>query len=161
MLILLVVFIRGVLCEYWSLKMKRKLQASSNEVLKEEAFAVDVANDGEEGMFKADVNEYDLIVLDVMLPKKDGICVCRELRKKGNQTPILMLTARDAVEDKVQGLNVGADDYLIKPFAFEEFLARVRSLLRRNRKDKTTQLKLADLELDQLRHKAKRAGKEN
>ena len=139
---------------------EKKIASFIQRGLREEKFVVDVAYDGENGMYKADVNEYDLIVLDIMLPKKDGIYVCRELRKSGNTTPVLMLTARDAVEDKVQGLNVGADDYLTKPFAFEEFLARIRSLLRRNQKAKTTHLKLADLELDQLTHKAKREGKD-
>lgn len=139
---------------------EKKIASFIQRGLKEEKFVVDVSYDGEDGMYKADINEYDLIVLDIMLPKKDGIYVCRELRKKGNETPILMLTARDAIGDKVQGLDVGADDYLTKPFAFEEFLARTRSLLRRNKTGKTTHLKIADLELDQVKHKAKRAGKE-
>ncbi len=99
--------------------------------LREEAYVVDVAFDGEEGQYLAEVNPYDLIVLDIMMPKKDGITVCRELRVNNVNTPILMLTARDAVEDRVSGLDAGADDYLIKPFAFSELLARVRALLRR------------------------------
>jgi len=127
--------------------------------LQEEGHAVDVAFDGEEGEFLGEVNEYDLIILDVMLPKKSGITVCRELRERGVNTPILMLTARDAVEDKVRGLDAGADDYLTKPFAFEELLARVRALLRRGSEVKTPILKIADLELDPMRRRVVRAGK--
>jgi len=139
---------------------EKKVASFIQRGLKEEKYAVDVAYDGNEGLYLADINEYDLIILDIMLPGKDGISICRELRKKGNKTPILMLTARDAIEDKVTGLDIGSDDYLTKPFAFEEFLARVRSLLRRNRKERTTQLKIGDLELDQLTHKVKRAGRD-
>ncbi len=128
--------------------------------LKEEKYAVDVAPDGEQALYLTDVNEYDLMILDIMLPGKDGISVCRELRKRKQDTPILILTARDAVKDKVMGLDAGADDYLTKPFAFEEFLARVRSLLRRKGGDKSSLLRLADLELNQLTRKVKRAGKE-
>jgi len=139
---------------------ERKIASFIQRGLKEESYAVDVVHDGDKGLYMADINEYDLIILDIMLPGKDGIFICRELRKKKITTPILMLTARDAVEDKVQGLDMGADDYLTKPFAFNEFLARVRALLRRNGKTKSTQIKIADLELDQLTHKGKRAGKE-
>lgn len=128
--------------------------------LKEEDYAVDVAPDGEKASFLAEVNPYDLIILDIMLPHKDGITICRELRKKKINTPILMLTAKDRVRDKVLGLNSGADDYLAKPFDFEELSARISALLRRTRDDKGGILKVADLELDQLRHKVKRAGKE-
>ncbi|MDQ6954179.1 MAG: response regulator transcription factor [Mariprofundaceae bacterium] len=118
--------------------------------LKEEGHAVDVSHDGEDGGFLAEVNDYDLILLDVMLPKKNGISVCREIRDRGVATPVLMLTARDSVEDRVRGLDAGADDYLVKPFAFEELLARVRALLRRRSDSKTPTLKLADLELDPI-----------
>lgn len=128
--------------------------------LKEENYVVDVVYDGEKALFLAEINPYDLIVLDIMLPGKDGITVCRELRSKKIDVPVLMLTAKDRLGDKVLGLDAGADDYLTKPFAFEEFLARVRALLRRERIDKTTTLKVADLELDQLTHKVKRARKE-
>lgn len=127
--------------------------------LKEEGHAVDVSYDGEDGEFMAEVNEYDLIILDLMLPKKNGITVCRELRESGVNTPVLMLTARDSVEDKVRGLDAGADDYLPKPFAFEELLARVRALLRRQSESKTPILKIADLELDPISRRVTRAGK--
>ena len=128
--------------------------------LTEQRYTVDLAYDGEEGLFLAETNPYDLIILDVMLPKADGITVCRELREKNIDVPILMLTAKDDVRDKIIGLDSGSDDYLTKPFAFDEFLARVRVLLRRQRADKSTTLKVADLELDQLTHKVTRAGRE-
>ncbi|MFH1593273.1 MAG: response regulator transcription factor [Candidatus Omnitrophota bacterium] len=128
--------------------------------LKEEKYVVDVAGDGEKGLFLAEINSYDLIILDIMLPIKDGISVCKELRVKKIDVPILMLTAKDTIRDRVLGLNCGADDYLSKPFAFEEFLARIRALIRRERKSKSTILKVADLELCQLTHKVKRGGKE-
>ncbi len=127
--------------------------------LKEEGHAVDVAYDGEEGGFLAEVNDYDLIILDLMLPKKNGITMCREIRERGVATPILMLTARDSIEDKVRGLDAGADDYLAKPFAFEELLARVRALLRRRSEVKTPTLKIADLELDPISRRVTRGGK--
>jgi len=128
--------------------------------LKEEYYAVDVVYDGENGIYMAEVNEYDLIILDIVLPVKDGISICKELRKKKIYVPILMLTVKDGVQDKVLGLDSGADDYVTKPFAFEELLARVRALLRRKNQNVTTVLKVADLELNQLTHEVKRAGKE-
>jgi len=128
--------------------------------LKEDDYVVDVANDGEKALFLAEVNPYDLIILDIILPVKDGISVCRELRRKKINVPILMLTSKDGVRDKVLGLNSGADDYLAKPFAFEELLARISALLRRDKTDKTGILKIADLEMDRLKHKVTRAGKE-
>ncbi len=127
--------------------------------LKEEHYAVDIAYDGEEGLYLAEINPYDLMIFDIMLPKYDGVEICRKLRAKKINTPILMLTARAAVKDKVMGLNAGADDYLTKPFSFEELLARVKVLLRRLTTDKTSILKVADLELNQLNHEVKRAGK--
>jgi len=127
--------------------------------LKEEGHAVDVSHDGEEGGFLAEVNDYDLIILDLMLPKKNGIQVCRELRERGVATPVLMLTARDSVEDRVRGLDAGADDYLAKPFAFEELLARVRALLRRRSESKSPTLKIANLELDPMSRQVHRGGK--
>lgn len=128
--------------------------------LKEEHYAVDVVYNGEEALNMADMNPYDLIILDLMLPDRDGLSVCRTLRNNKIDTPILMLTAKSGIRDKVSGLDSGADDYLTKPFAFEELLARVRALLRRKTGEKVTLLKIADLELDQLTHKVKRAGKE-
>jgi len=138
---------------------ERKIASFIQRGLKEEKYAVDVAFDGDKGLYLADINDYDLIILDIMLPGKDGIFICRELRKKKVDTPILMLTARNTIEDKVSGLDVGADDYLTKPFAFEEFLARTRALLRRKNLTKTTRLKICDLELNQASHKVRRAGK--
>jgi len=128
--------------------------------LKEEGYAVDVANDGEEGHFLLSSNEYDAIILDLMLPKIDGLTLCRTLRKEGNQTPIIMLTAKDTVKDKVKGLDSGADDYLPKPFAFEELLARVRVVLRKKDSRVQTQLKVDDLNLDLLTHKVTRGDRE-
>jgi heavy metal response regulator len=127
--------------------------------LKEEQYAVDIAYDGEQGLYLAEINPYDLMIFDVMLPKYEGVDMCRQLRSKKNITPILMLTARAAVKDKVTGLNAGADDYLTKPFSFEELLARVKVLLRRPTTTKTAVLKVADLELNQLNHEVKRTGK--
>lgn len=127
--------------------------------LKEEGHAVDVSYDGEDGGFLAEVNDYDLIILDLMLPKKNGLQTCKEIRDHGVNTPVLMLTARDSVEDKVRGLDAGADDYLAKPFAFEELLARVRALLRRQSETKTPILSIADLELDPMTRQVTRSGK--
>ena len=138
---------------------EKKIAAFIERGLTEQHYTVDVAQDGNEGLYLAEVNPYDLVILDIMLPGKDGFAVCRELRKQKNEVPILMLTARDDVRDKIYGLDSGADDYLTKPFAFGEFLARVRVLLRRNRAVKTTVLKVGDLELDQLSHDVTRAGK--
>ncbi len=116
--------------------------------LVEEAHTVDVAYDGEEGGYLAEVNPYDLIILDIMMPKKDGIEVCRELRSKNINIPIMMLTAKDAVEDRVKGLDSGADDYVVKPFAFSELLARVRALLRREGPLKSSEITVGELVLD-------------
>jgi two-component system copper resistance phosphate regulon response regulator CusR len=128
--------------------------------LKEEHYIVDVAYDGENGSYMAQVYDYDLIILDIMLPEKDGVRVCTDLRKKKIDTPILMLTARDSIQDRILGLDSGADDYLTKPFAFEELLARVRALLRRKQSGNTLLLKVNDLELDQRTHRVTRAGTE-
>lgn len=129
--------------------------------LKEEGYAVDIAADGEEGHFLATTNEYDAIILDLMLPKLDGISVCKKLRQEDKVvTPLLMLTAKDRIQDKVSGLDCGADDYLTKPFAFEELLARIRALLRKSSSAATTKLQVADLALDLLTHKVTRAGEE-
>ncbi len=128
--------------------------------LKEEQYAVDLASDGEEGFNMATAIPYDLIILDIMLPKLDGLTVCRRLRSQRNSAPILLLTAKDAIEDRVTGLDMGADDYLTKPFAFPELLARIRSLLRRGGGQTTTRLKVEDLELDSVSHRVWRAGQE-
>lgn len=127
--------------------------------LREQTYAVDVARDGEEGSYLGSVNEYDLVILDVMLPRKDGHAVCRELRACGRRMPILMLTARGAVDDRVAGLDSGADDYLVKPFDFKELLARVRALLRRSAVLRSERLRIADLTLDTASHTVTRGGK--
>jgi DNA-binding response OmpR family regulator len=126
----------------------RRLAGIIKRGLVEEGYTVDNAYDGEEAEFMAETTPFDLIILDVMLPKKDGLAVCRELRAKKVSTPVLMLTAKDSVEDKVAGLDSGADDYQVKPFAFAELLARVRALLRREILPKTQKLQAGDLVMD-------------
>ena len=116
--------------------------------LREQSYAVDVAGSGEEALYQAAINTYDLLILDVMIPAPDGFAVCRELRKSGQRMPILMLTARDAVEDRITGLDHGADDYLTKPFEFRELLARLRALLRRTGRLQPANLAVADLVID-------------
>lgn len=127
--------------------------------LREQSFAVDVAADGEEALELAGANDYDVIILDLMLPKVDGFEVCRRLRDRGATTPILMLTARDDKRSRIEGLDTGADDYLTKPFDFDELLARVRALLRRTREYRPPRLAIADLELDTNMHRAVRGGR--
>jgi two-component system, OmpR family, copper resistance phosphate regulon response regulator CusR len=127
--------------------------------LREQSFAVDIASDGVDALYQSSINQHDLIILDVMLPLKDGLEVCRDLRRNGNATPVLMLTARDAVDDRVAGLDSGADDYLSKPFDFKELLARMRALLRRPREAHSENLQLADLTLNTRDHSAVRAGR--
>jgi heavy metal response regulator len=139
---------------------EKKIASFIKRGLKEEGYAVDVAYDGEEGHFLATTNEYDLIILDLMLPKVDGLSLCRSLRQDKDTVPILMLTAKAEVGDTVEGLDSGADDYLTKPFAFEELLARIRALLRKKIAQPATKLRVADLELDLLNHKVTRAKKE-
>lgn len=128
--------------------------------LREERYAVDLATDGETGLSMAEITPYDVIILDVMLPKINGFDVCRRLRAQRQTTPILLLTARDAVEDRVAGLDTGADDYLTKPFAFAELLARIRALLRRGSSQSTPHMNIADLELDPVSHRVWRAGQD-
>lgn len=127
--------------------------------LEEEGYIVDVAHDGEEGLYMAETYPVDVVVLDVMLPLMDGLTVLSNLRKKGVQTPVILLTARDALIDKIKGLDTGADDYLTKPFVFEELLARIRSLLRRKATVKEAVIRIADLEIDTASHQVKRDGK--
>lgn len=126
--------------------------------LQEEGFVVDVVYSAEDGDEKATVNDYDVVVLDWLLPGKQGIALCRDLRARHVATPILMLTARDALGDRVAGLNAGADDYLTKPFAFAELLARIRALLRRSELARPVVLTVSDLTLDPLSHRVTRAG---
>jgi two-component system, OmpR family, copper resistance phosphate regulon response regulator CusR len=127
--------------------------------LRENAYAVDIAGDGEQALYMASINRYDLVILDVMLPRKDGRAVCRELRADGCVAPVLMLTARDAIEDRVAGLDAGADDYLVKPFDFQELLARMRALLRRRGEVRLASLRVGDLTIDTAGHAVSRCGR--
>src|SRR5579872_1022129 len=140
---------------------EQRLAYLLRRVLLEERHTVDLAHEGHAGLDLALSDTYDVVVLDIMLPGIDGIEICRQMRAEHVMSPVLMLTARGAVEDRVTGLNVGADDYLTKPFAMEELLARINALLRRRdrRFDETSQLTVADLTLDLLRHEAQRAGR--
>jgi len=138
---------------------EHKIANSIKRGFEQETWATDVAYDGEEGYDMASSEEYDVIVLDLMLPKMDGMEICKKLRAAENHTPILMLTARGELSDKLEGLNSGADDYLIKPFAFEELLARVKALARRPREAKSNKLKVRDLELDTNTFEVKVGGK--
>ncbi len=127
--------------------------------LEEEGYAVDVAYDGEDGLFMAENEPSDIVILDIMLPVIDGITILKSMRKAGVKTPVLMLTARDAVTDKVAGLDSGADDYLTKPFSFEELLARMRALLRRNTEVNSSVIVIGDLAIDTAAHEVTRGGK--
>jgi len=137
-----------------------RIAAFIEKGLVESGYTVAVARDGEEGFLDARLNDYDLIVLDVMLPKLDGFEVARRLRAARKATPILMLTARDSERDKIQGLDIGADDYLTKPFSFGEFLARVRALLRRDTLTHAGVMRVGDLELDTAARRVRRAGRD-
>jgi heavy metal response regulator len=132
---------------------EKKVASFIQRGLEEEEFTVDVAHDGEEGVMMAESIAYDLILMDVMLPKKDGLAAIREIREKRIETPILCLTAKDTIEDIVSGLDVGSDDYLTKPFAFAELVARVRALIRRGTQDRGAELHFADLRLDPVSHR--------
>lgn len=137
-----------------------KLSEIIKKGLEENDFAVDQAYDGEEGMFLADTEEYDLIILDVMIPKKDGVLFCKELRKKKVITPILMLTAKSRLEEKVDGLDAGADDYLTKPFEFAELRSRINALIRRSHKQPESVIDIMDLVIDPIAHTVKRSGRD-
>jgi DNA-binding response OmpR family regulator len=139
---------------------EKKVASFIKRGLEEEDFSVDVAYDGEEGVAKAQSTAYDIILMDIMLPKKDGLSAIRELRAQNILTPILCLTAKDSVEDIVSGLDIGSDDYLTKPFAFAELVARVRALIRRGSQDRGAELFFADLRLDPVTHKVWRGEKE-
>jgi heavy metal response regulator len=139
---------------------EKKVASFIKKGLEEEHYAVDTAYDGETGLYMAEVNEYDLIILDLMIPKIDGLEVLKRIRGNKNNVPILVLTAKDTVEDIVKGLDSGCDDYLTKPFNFMVFLARIRALLRREKIDKEPLLKIADLTLSPVTHKVMRNGKE-
>jgi DNA-binding response OmpR family regulator len=128
--------------------------------LREQAYAVDVAANGEDALYQASINPYDLAILDVMIPAPDGFEVCRRLRQSGWRFPILMLTARDATDDRVHGLDTGADDYLTKPFEFRELLARLRALLRRSGELRPNRIEVEDLALDTSAQTAARGGKQ-
>lgn len=139
---------------------EHKIARAIKEGLEEESYAVDLSFDGQEGLNAARYEEYDLIILDRMLPGgMDGAEICETLRKEGNHTPVLMLTARDQVRDRVQGLNSGADDYVVKPFSFEELLARVKALLRRPHETLGEVLNVGDLTLNTTTHEVRRAEK--
>jgi len=139
---------------------EKKVASFIKRGLEEENFTVDMAYDGEEGLFMAESNPYDLILMDIMLPKMDGLAVIKALRGKGVNSPVLCLTAKDTVDDIVSGLNSGSDDYLTKPFAFAELVARVRALLRRGTQDRGAEIRFADLRLDPVAHKVWRGGRE-
>ena len=126
--------------------------------LEQETYSVDVCSDGDDALRRSLDNEYDAVVLDVMLPGRDGFSVCREMRMRGRWAPILMLTARDGVEDRIRGLDAGADDYLIKPFAFGELLARLRAMVRRGSPERPARLQVGDIVLDPAAHTVARAG---
>ena len=139
---------------------ERKVAEHIRTGLVAEGYAVDVASDGDEALWLAESNTYDAMLLDITMPHKDGITVVRLLRRKGILSPVMFLTARDDVEDKVRGLDAGADDYLTKPFSIVELLARLRALLRRQRPQTNNIVRVADLELDLVSHEARRAGEQ-
>ena len=136
----------------------RKVAKALREGLQAEHYDVRVASNGEEGFFLVNHETFDIVLLDLMLPRRDGIEVLSTLRRRGLQTPVLILTAKDTVDDRVHGLDLGADDYLVKPFAFPELVARIRALLRRGRMDQVLRLQLDDLEMDLITRKVNRAG---
>lgn len=139
---------------------ERRISAYVKRGLEEDGYAVDAVYTGQEALDWAEAASYDLIILDILLPEMDGLSACRELRRRGIRTPVLMLTARDTVDDRVAGLDAGADDYLVKPFAMKELLARLRAISRRTvEQSKTTLMQVADLSLDTRTHQVRRGGK--
>ena len=128
--------------------------------LRENSYAVDTASDGDDALYQLAINTYDVIILDVMLPGRDGFAVCGAIRSRADSTPVIMLTARDAVDDRVAGLDAGADDYLAKPFAFEELLARLRALLRRSKEVRQPLITIADMTIDTTAQRVHRSGTE-
>ncbi len=138
----------------------KKIAGFITKGLQEENYAVDIFHNGEDGLYWALVNEYDLIILDIMLPQMNGLEICREIRRNQKNTPIIILTAKGSIEDKVKGLRIGADDYLSKPFSFDELLARIQALLRRSQEYQSQILTAADLELDVGSRRVSRSGKE-
>lgn len=136
-----------------------RLQQVVSLALRRSGFAVDVSGDGEDGLWRARSNDYDVVILDIMLPKLDGLSVLRTLHAEGRQAPVLLLTAKDSVEDRVRGLKAGADDYLVKPFSLDELIARVEVLCRRKYAVKSTRIAVGDLTLDTAAKKAERAGR--
>ncbi len=139
---------------------ERNLARIIKKGLEENSFAVELSFDGEEGLYMAETFQFDAVILDVMLPKLDGFAVLEKLRSRQISVPVLMLTARGEVDDRVKGLNIGADDYLAKPFDFSELLARLRSIIRRNKGEASSVMKISDLEIDMNSHTVKRAGQE-
>ena len=139
---------------------EKKLSDVIKKGLIEEGYAVDQAFNGEEGLYLAESESYDVIILDIMLPKMDGMTLCKELRKKGIVIPVLMLTAKTRVEDKVTGLNVGADDYLTKPFEFIELKSRIHALIRRSSQKPISTISIGDIEIDTVKRIVKKDGKE-
>lgn len=135
-----------------------RIAAFISKGLRENAYAVDIAGDGEEATYMAAISPYDLFILDINLPRKDGMAVCSELRESGNSKPILMLTARGGIDDRVSGLDKGADDYLVKPFEFRELVARIRALLRRSSEVRAITIEIADLLIDTVSQTVRRAG---
>jgi len=150
---------RSVMMRVLVVEDDRRISSLVRRGLEEEGYAVDVSHDGEDGQYMAEAGDYDVIVLDIMLPLRDGLRVCANLRARRIATPLLMLTAKDTVTDRVVGLDTGADDYLVKPFAFDELLARVRALLRRDGAMRSPQLRVGDLVMDTLTREVRRGGR--